>query len=475
MPSQKNLWIHVLETLSKELEWAKLITWFKNTAVLSMENKTLRIGLPFPLFLNTHLKDYARMTLKAAQTLKPTLERIEYEVDIALQNNDPRVIDLIAHFPKKTDARKLPKKNQTKTKRGIVSNTIKPSYTLDNFFTSPQNRLAHAACQNVAAYPGQTYNPLFIYGEVGMGKTHLLQGVANEIKRNNPNALVAYMTSEMFVNEVIKSIQTKGMDSFRNKYRKVDTFIIDDIQFLANKDRTQEEFFHTFNTLHDLGSQIILSSDRPPQELKLLSERLVSRFESGMIVEAKMPDYETRLAILQHKAQQAQVFINEEVSKFIAHNVTHSVRALEGVMKQAIALYELQHTAPTVQSVSQLIQAHQKEVDLSYIGPHDLAAAKPNKSAVTLNDLIESTTNYYTINRSDMVGQSRRREFMIPRQLVMYLANKKLRFSLSKIGETLGRNHTTVMHAVKRIGEELKNNRQLLRDMNAITQEVGIH
>lgn len=474
MSNHKDLWIHVLETLSKQLDWAKLITWFKDTAILEVKEETLVVGLPFPLFLNTHLKDYAHMTLEAAQSLDSNLQRIEYEVDMNLQKGDPRVIDLIAHFPKKTESRKLPKKNQVKTKKGIISNTINKRYTLGNFLTSPENRLAHAACQNVATYPGETYNPLFIYGKVGMGKTHLLQGVANEMQKNDPNALVAYMTSEMFVNEVIRAIQTKSMEAFRNKYRKVDAFIIDDIQFLANKERTQEEFFHTFNTLHDLGSQIILSSDRPPQELRLLSERLVSRFESGMIVDVKMPDFETRLAILQQKAQQAQVFVNEEVLKFIAHNVTHSVRALEGVMKQAIALYELEHTAPTVQSVSKLIKTHQKETDLKYVGPQELTP-KPSESAVTLDKLIDSATNYYMINRKDLTGQSRRREFIVPRQLVMYLANKKLRFSLSKIGETLGRNHTTVMHAVRRIGEELRNNRQLLRDMNAITQEVGIY
>lgn len=474
MPSPKDLWIHVLETLSQELEWAKLITWFKNTAILNVEKNTLRIGLPFPLFLNMHLKDYAKATLSAAQKFDPSIQRIEYEVDMTLKDGDPRVIDLLQHFPKKTEGRKLPNKNQTRTKAGIVSTITNPRYTLENFLTCPENRLAHAACQNVAAYPGENYNPLFIYGNVGLGKTHLLQGVANEMKKNNPNALVVYMTSEMFVNEVIKAIQSKNMDAFRDKYRKVDAFIIDDIQFLANKDRTQEEFFHTFNTLHDLGSQIILSSDRPPQELNLLSERLVSRFESGMIVDVKMPDYETRLAILQYKAQEAQVFINEEVLKFIAHNITHSVRALEGVFKQAIAQYELEHTAPTVQSVSKLIKNQQKEVDLSYIGPQDLASA-PMQSAITLEDLIDSATNYYMINRNDLMGESRRREHMVPRQLIMYLANKKLRFSLSKIGETLGRNHTTVMHAVKRISEELRNNRQLLRDMNAITQEVGIY
>ncbi len=470
--NSKDLWIGILEQLSKELSWAELITWFKNTAVLDSQKGSLSVGLPFPLFLNWHMKKYAERTLAAAQLVDPSIRQIEYRVDTALCESDARVIDLLKHFPKKTEARKLPKKNQTKTRQGgIVSNIPNSKYTLDNFIVSPENRLAHAACQNVAKYPGENYNPLFIYGNVGLGKTHLLQGIANEMRRHNPDALAVYMTSEMFVNEVVNAIRSHDMTRFRDKYRKVDAFIIDDIQFMANKDRSQEEFFHTFNTLHDMGSQIVLSSDRPPQELSLLSQRLVSRFESGMIVDVRMPDYETRLAILQHKAQEAQVFINDDVLKLIAYNVDHSVRALEGALNQAIAQYELEHTAPTVKSVGKMLQRQKKEV--AYIGPQALEPA--GKGAISLEHLINSVTGYYAIERSDLVSDSRCREHTLPRQVIMYLASKKLRISLSKIGETMGRNHTTVIHSVNRIGQELKNNRQLLRDMNAITQEVGIY
>jgi len=263
------------------------------------------------------------------------------------------------------------------------------------------------------------------------------------------------------------------MNAFRNKYRKVEALIIDDIQFLANKEATQEEFFHTFNALYESGKQIIISSDRPPQELTLLSERLVSRFESGMIIDVKMPDYETRLAILQNRCQEAQVFINQDVLEFIAFNINHSVRALEGVLKQAIANYELEHTAPTVKSVAQMLKATQKkEVKMISFIDDDTGP----KGAVTIDGLIEQVADYFTIPRSEVVGQSRMRDYTVPRQIIMYLAHSKLRISLSKIGQALGnRNHATVLHSVGRVKEQIKNDRQLLRDVNAIVKEVGIH
>jgi chromosomal replication initiator protein len=262
------------------------------------------------------------------------------------------------------------------------------------------------------------------------------------------------------------------MDKFRNKYRKVDVLIIDDIHFIANKDRTQEEFFHTFNTLYDAGKQIVISADRPPHELTLLSERLVSRFESGMIVDVNMPDYESRLAILKDRCQEAQVFINDQVLEFIAFNIDISVRALIGILNQVIAQYELEHTAPTVKSVSEIIKRSKKEVKMVGFVKNDPAP----RHAVTLDQLTDYVSEYYTIPKSEVLSESRARECLIPRQIIMYLAKTKLRLSLAKIGQYLGnRNHTTVMHAISRMQTQLKNNRQLLCDVNAITKEAGIH
>lgn len=467
----KELWIKIIEKLMESLDRAQVITWFRNTAILSLKDGILTVGLPLPFFLNWHATHLAEPTRAAASGIDPSIKHVAYQVDIALQENDPRVIDLLKHFPE-SSTRKLPKKHEVKTSDGLVSRMFNPEYTLDNFITAPQNRLAHAACQNVAHYPGRNYNPLFIYGGVGLGKTHLLQATGMEMLKNDPKRTIIYSTTEDFVNEVVDAMQSRNMDHIRSKYRRVDALIIDDIQFIANKDRTQEEFFHTFNALYESGRQILISSDRPPHELTLLNERLLSRFESGMTVDVKMPDYETRLAILQRRCQKAQVLIGHEVLEFIAYNVTHSIRALEGVLNRAIADYELEHRSPTVKSVADIIRRSQKEVKM--VG---FMEKEPSpRAAVTIDRLIESVSDYYSITRSDITGESRVRECTMPRQLIMYLAKTKLKMSLAKIGRLLGnRNHTTVMHAINRIADLLKNDRQLLRDLNAITQEVGIH
>ena len=469
----KELWIKIIEILSKDLAHAQIITWFKNTAVLSIENGTMKVGLPLPFFLGWHQTHYAKKTIEAAQKIDPAITDIEYTVDISLTDGSPLVIDLIKHFPN-GDARKLPGKNETRSRDGVVSKILNPAYSLDNFITSAENRLAHAACQNVAKYPGQNYNPLFIYGGVGLGKTHLLQATGSEMIKNDPGRHVVYTTTENFVNEVVQGIRSKNMEFIRKKYRRVDALIIDDIQFIANKDRSEEEFFHTFNALFEEGKQLIISSDRPPQELSLLSDRLTSRFESGMIIDVKMPDYETRLAILQNKCKEAQVFINQDVLEFIAFNINHSVRALEGVLKQAIANYELEHTAPTVKSVAGMLRTTQKKKEIKMVGflPND----DQPRGAVTIDCLIDSVSDYFTVPKSEVTGQSRLRDYTLPRQIIMYLASTKLRISLSKIGAALGnRNHTTVMHSIGKMREQIKNDRQLLRDVNAITKEVGIH
>ncbi|PIZ74539.1 chromosomal replication initiator protein DnaA [Candidatus Peregrinibacteria bacterium CG_4_10_14_0_2_um_filter_43_11] len=468
----KDLWTGIINELSNETERIKLITWFKNTVILSVENGIITVGLPLPFFLNWHSVHFAKMTLEAAKKLDPTIRQIAYEVDLTLGDSDPRAIDLAKHFPEKNLARKVPKKNEVKFVGGVVSKILNPQYTLENFVIAPENRLAHAACLNVAKYPGQNYNPLFIYGGVGLGKTHLLQATGNEILRNDPGRVIVYITTETFVNEVVDSIQKRNMDRLRNKYRKVDTLIVDDIQFIANKDRTQEEFFHTFNTLYDGGKQIIISSDRPPHELTLLNERLVSRFESGMIVDVKMPDYETRLAILQERCREAQVFISPAVLEFIAFNITRSVRALQGVLKQVIARYEWEHIAPTVKMVSEIIKHSQKEVKMVGFVEDDPTP----RGVITLEQLIDCVSEYYTIPKTEVVSDSRVRECTVPRQIIMYLAKTKLNMSLARIGENLGkRNHTTVMHAISRVAEKLKEDHQLMRDINAIKREAGMH
>jgi len=271
-----DLWLEVLRRLASKLPRAQFITWFKNTAVVGCEEGNLVVGLPLPTYLTWHMEHYRAMTLEAAQEVDPGIRQIVYTVDLGLKDNPKRTIDLLEHFPE-AKRRKLPGRQEVKLAEGIVSKILNPSYTLENFIVGSSNRLASAACMAVAREPGGKYNPLFLYGGVGLGKTHLLQATGNAILKHSPRAAVVYTTSEDFTNQVVESLQHGKMEQFNRRYRTVDVLIIDDIQFIANKDRTQEIFFHTFNTLYEERKQVIISADRPPQELQPAVEQAAKR------------------------------------------------------------------------------------------------------------------------------------------------------------------------------------------------------
>ncbi|MBI3331512.1 chromosomal replication initiator protein DnaA, partial [Candidatus Peregrinibacteria bacterium] len=348
---------------------------------------------------------------------------------------------------------------------------LNPRYSAKSLIVGSSNELAYAAAEAVTSKPGEAYNPLFIYGGVGLGKTHLLQATGNHILKHSSKATVVYTTTEDFTNQVIEAIQHQKMEQFRNRYRRVDVLIIDDIQFLANKERTQEEFFHTFNALYEARKQIIISSDRPPQELQL-EDRLISRFERGMIADVGTPDYETRLAILSEKAAEYHLFMDRSVLAFIAEHATRNVRELEGVLMQAVALYELEQRMPTVKSIADIMRKLNKD-------PHEkeeiVGFDTPMKKAPTFQEVMEAVSSYYSVSVQDMIGISRVRQTLIPRQVAMFLGQKHLRMSYVRLGEFFGnRDHTTVMNAVKKIGEEVQNDSQLLREVRALEQEIGV-
>jgi len=263
MSSNTSLWVQILKKLEPQTQRALLITWFKDTTVLGKEEGKLIVGLPLPMFLNWHLEHYREVTLRAARELDPSIEQIVYKVDISLREDAHRTVDVLKLFPEKK-SRKLPGKREVKLGEGLKGKMLNPRYTLDAFVVGADNRLAHAASLAVAAQPGGKYNPFFIYGGVGLGKTHLLQAVGNELLRSDPQIVVLYTTSEEFTNQVIEAIKHQKMEQLRRRYRQVDVLIVDDIQFFASKERTQEEFFHTFNTLLEACKQVVISADRPP-------------------------------------------------------------------------------------------------------------------------------------------------------------------------------------------------------------------
>lgn len=471
----KALWTQVLEKLQASVKRAQFITWFQDTAILRYDEGIMVIGVPNPFSHNWILANYADTIFDLVKEFENGVLKIEYEVHSSLCAEHAHKVDVKKLGKTLKKVRKLPNKNEVKLIEGISSKCLNPRYSLSNYVVGPENRLAHAAASAVCVRPGSTYNPLFIYGGVGLGKTHLLQAIGNEVLKNFQDKTVVYVTSEKFTNEIVEAIQKFDSKKFKEKYRNVDCLIIDDIQFLANKDRTQVEFFHTFNELYDMNKQIIISSDRAPKELAGLEDRLVNRFEMGMIVDVQAPDFETRLAILHRKARECEALIPADVIEFIAQYCSNSVRELEGVLKQVIAKSELENTMPSIKSVGEMIQKLSPKVKfVSSEEPTDLENHYA-KVAVSIQDIVKAVAKFYKLSVDELIGTCRKREVMLPRQVCMYLIRSELKHSFEKIGEEFGgRNHTTVMHACEKMNDSLKVNQRLAQELFTIRKLLSV-
>lgn len=471
--SERDLWLQILERVKLQVKRPHFLTWFQNTTVLSRDKESLVVGVP-----NVFAKEWLGTKLKnelseAIKEVDASISDLQFEVDDRLSLPDNVLsVDVMKHFQSEKKVRKLPGRQEVKLGEDLSSKCLNPRYNLQNFVIGQNNRLAHAAALAVSASPGALYNPLFLYGGVGLGKTHLLQAIGNEILKRDPDKIVVYVTSEKFTNEIVDAIGRRSAREFKDRYRKVDCLIVDDVQFLANKDMTQQEFFHTFNELYDNNKQLIISSDRPPKDLHILEDRLVSRFEMGMIVDLQFPDYETRLAILQSKCREYQVLIDPEVLEFIALNVQESVRELVGVLIQAIAQAELEHSTPTVRSVMQVMQKNARTKELQGA---EIYRMVPEKSITVSKDVMELVAQHYKVSLEELVGSSRKQEIVIPRQVAMYLTRYELHLPYEKIGEDFGgKNHTTVLHACEQIIQKLRKDKKLLKDVNAIKKAMGL-
>lgn len=331
----------------------------------------------------------------------------------------------------------------------ISNKTLNPKYTFETFVVGNNNRFAHAAAIAVGDKPGESYNPLFLYGGVGLGKTHLMQAIGNRILRNNKSAKILYVTSEKFTNQLINAIKDNKNEVFRNKYRTIDVLLIDDIQFIAGKERVQEEFFHTFNALYEDKKQIIISSDQPPRDIPFLENRLKSRFEWGLLADISCPDYETRLAILRKKAQEEKILVDDNILANIANKIDSNIRELEGVFNKIIATASLTHTPITIELAENTI--------------NEFKAA--SEKVLSADFVKETVAKYFNINKDDLSSNKRSNEIAFPRQIAMYLCREVANMSYPKIGEDFGnRDHSTVMHACKKIEKEVKekNNTKLI-------------
>ncbi|RJR30645.1 chromosomal replication initiator protein DnaA [Candidatus Parcubacteria bacterium] len=452
----KQLWESTLGELELSLSRANFTTWFKNTFISQKEEERIIIGVPNS-FTKTWLeKKYHSIILKALQKITENkIKRIEYRVETTAPEIRGLLSDdvILPSEPAVTKAQ-----SNLKTDVALNLNGLNTKYTFSNFVIGKGNELAHAAANAVANKPGEVYNPLFIYGGVGLGKTHLLQAIGNKTVCQNPNKKILYVSCEKFTNDFIQAISTNKHNQFKNLYRNIDVLLIDDIQFLAGKEGTQEAFFHTFNDLHQANRQIVLTSDRPPKAIPALEQRLVSRFEWGMIADIAVPDFETRLAILDFKCQEKNCNLDKETLTYLATSIQNNVRELEGALNKIIATHQLTNTRPTLESAKKILIS---------------ITSKQQKKSITPKQIINTVAAFYDININDLLGACRKKSLALPRQIIMYLMREEIKTSYPSIGQEVGdRDHTTAMHAYLKITKVYNEDEKIKQDITLIRERL---
>jgi chromosomal replication initiator protein len=449
------LWQSVLGEIELMVSHATFTTWFKNTELVDQNDDLLTIAVPnifakkqFEVKFNDQIKG-----VLSKNGVNP--KQINYIVNISGKHTRVNRETTVGLSPKIT-ADELIADNQTIKQTTQITGGLNPRYTFDNFIVGSSNDLAYTASQAVADNPGVKYNPLYLYGGVGLGKTHLMQAVGNEIIKKNPSARILYISSETFVNEFLDYIRFKKK-GFSDKYRNVDVLIVDDMQFIAGKEKTQEEFFHTFNHLHQNNKQIIISSDKPPKSIPTLTERLRSRFEMGMTIDIQMPDFETRCAILNIKASQSGITLKQETTEYLANNIKTNIRELEGALNQLLAYAEMRGIEPDISTAEGLIG------NIRNSRPQHISSKK----------IIDQTAKHFQINISEICGEKRDKHIVTPRQIAMYLLRSELHLSFPKIAGELGRkDHTTAIHSVEKIEKAIKLDFMIREQVAAIKEKL---
>jgi chromosomal replication initiator protein len=454
----KQVWRAALGELQVALSPANFETWLRDTQLVDVDDNHFRIAVP-----NGFAKDW--LDTRYRSLISQTLARIvgySVQVEFVVRSAPPEAARLVdGASPAPIGGR--PAVQQVRLEPTRVggeggASSLNPRYTFANFIVGSANRLAHAASLSVAERPGHAYNPLFLYGGVGLGKTHLMHAIGNQVITKFPRKKVVYATSEKFTNEFITSIQQGKIDEFRARYRRIDLLLIDDIQFIADKERTQEEFFHTFNAIHEDGKQIVLSSDRPPKQIVTLEERLRSRFEWGLIADLTAPDLETRIAILRAKAEEGAVPITSDVMEFIARKVVSNIRELEGALNRIVA-YASMGAVPISIELAQAVLAN--------------VIYNPKKRQVTPERIARVVADYYGVPMDALQGQKRDKAIVMPRQIAMFLMREETDVSLLRIGAELGgRDHSTVLHACDKINRESAVNDELRREIAAVRELI---
>ena len=436
---QDKLWQAVLGDIEISLSRANYLTWFKNTQIIKHDTDKLIIGVP-NVFIKQQLeKKYNDLVTETLSKNGVDGVLVEYKIQSVVRRPESEETISLPSSPTTSPANSAqPALKNANGMRQAFQPSINERYTFESFVVGSGNELAYAACQAVAANPGTKYNPLFLYGGSGIGKTHLIQAVGNEIVAKQPSAKVVYINTEQFVQGFVDALRFKNSSAFAEHYRSADVLIVDDVQFLAGKEKIQEEFFHTFNALHQANKQLIISSDKPPKEIPTLSERLQSRFVWGMSIDMQNPDFETRCAILQIKSELQHIQLPSDVVDYLATNVSTNIRELEGALNQLLAFCEMRALEPNLAIASGL-----------------LGSAQSRPKHLSARQIIERCARHYQVSVEDIVGPKRDKDIVVPRQVAMYMLRSELHLSFPKIARELGRkDHTTAIHSVEKIEKE---------------------
>jgi len=447
--TKDELWQSVLAQIQLSISPANFATWFNNTCIVDKKGDLIIIGAPNSFSKEWLEKKYSKTILKVLRELDNSIKRIEFKV-VSLTSPTPQTT-------KRKDVVEYP--DQLKIEEFYLDKktNLNPKYTFENFVVGPFNELPHAAAWAVSENPGSVYNPLFIYGGVGLGKTHLVQAVGNRILEQFPNKTVKYVSSERFTSEVINSIKNHSVEQFKQAYHKIDVLIIDDIQFLSGKEKTQEEFFHIFNSLYEANKQIILSSDRPPKAISALEERLRSRFEGGMIADISAPDFESRVAILKQKIQEKNIFFPDEILEYIAENIQSNIRELEGALNRLIIYQKINNQLVDLETAKKLLKK----------------IIRPQSKRATFQKIIQAVAEFYNLNPKDLFLKTRKQEIVKPRQIAMYLLREEIKFAFPAIGKKFGgKDHTTAIYAYEKIAKEIEENEFFAEEIHLIKERI---
>jgi chromosomal replication initiator protein len=451
------LWQAVLGEIELSVSRGNFVTWFKNTQLVRNKDDVVIVGVPNIFVKNQLEKKFNDLVLEvlAKNGVKP--QRVEYKIHTGIPSQKDDRAKLIDSVDKLELVKPARSRQSISNLTHSYRQGLNERYTFDNFVVGAGNELAYAACQSIVTAPGSKYNPLFIYGGVGIGKTHLIQAVGNAVLAQKPGGRVVYASTEQFVQEFVDALRfKKNTSDFASFYRSADVLIVDDVQFLAGKERVQEEFFHTFNALYQANKQIIMSSDKPPKDIPTLEERLRSRFAWGMTIDMQTPDFETRCAILQTKASDQNFNLPQPVVEFLATRVQSNIRELEGALNQVIAFCEMRGVEPDLQMVTAMF---------------DGARGRPKHISARL--IIERTAKHFHVSIEDILGPKRDKDIVVPRQIAMYMLRSELHLSFPKIAHELGRkDHTTAIHSIEKIQREMSYDSPIRQYVNELKERL---